>query len=72
VSLLWETPAATALILFLAGATHEVLLRLLLADGRWGAALVSFLTTGLGTALYTAVLVPLAAYALPRILRGRA
>jgi len=72
VQLLWDTPVASGVILFLAAAAHELLLRLLVADGRWGAALVSFLTTGLAGAAYTAVLVPLVAYAVPRIVRGRA
>jgi rod shape-determining protein MreD len=71
VSMLWETPAATGLILLLAGVAHELLLRAFLAQGLWGAALTSMLTTGLGTALYTAVLVPLVMYAVPRVLRGR-
>jgi rod shape-determining protein MreD len=72
VGLLWESPAASALILFVAALAHELLLRMFVADGRWGAALVSFATTGVAGAAYTAVLVPLLAYAVPRILRGRA
>jgi rod shape-determining protein MreD len=71
VSMLWETPAASALILFLAGMVHQLLLRVFLADGHWGAATASFLTAGLASAAYTAVLVPLVVYAVPRILRGR-
>jgi len=72
VSLLWETALASGVILFLAAALHELLLRVLLADGRWLAAGGSFLATGLPSALYTAVLVPLVLYAVPRLVRGRA
>jgi rod shape-determining protein MreD len=72
VGMLLETPVTSALILLLAAAAHELLLRLLLADGQWGGAVLSFLTTGLAGALYTAVLVPLLVFAVPRVVRGRA
>ncbi|MBI5837598.1 MAG: rod shape-determining protein MreD [Candidatus Eisenbacteria bacterium] len=71
VNLLWETPAAAALILFLAGLMHELLLRVLLSGGQWGAVGVSFVVNGVATAAYTAALVPLVAWAAPRVVRGK-
>ncbi len=70
-SILVETPAASGVILFGAGLLHALSRTLLVSWGNWPSIAAHFATVGIPGALYTAILVPLLMWAVPRILRGR-
>jgi rod shape-determining protein MreD len=71
VSLFWDSPASSALILFAAALLHSLAYYLIVSWGHGGAGLLEFLRIGLPSAAYTAALIPLFTWAVPRILRGR-
>ncbi len=71
-TIFWDSPVASALILFLAAVVDHAAYLAVSSFGHWPSAGVEFLTVGLPSAVYTAVAVPLVFYALPRVVRGRA
>ena len=69
-SIFWESPLAAALIVLLSALFYNLAQLALVAPGHPGPLAMNFLRFGIPGAVYTAVLLPALAYAVPRILRG--
>ena len=69
--LFWESPVSSGVILLFAVAGHDLIYLAVTSAGHWQAAARHFAVVSLPGAVYTALLIPLCAWALPRIVRGR-